>query len=400
MSIKVAFVLFVSLFYWGCAQQESESSAEDSAKNVSVTTVNDTDQLDERVVYSEEDIILESQSRKKKAPKLTLIASIKSPKIDGEYLSATYVGIEDNYAYITYHKMGSEISGAVDIVRINNPKKPKLISSASTADIDWNSVTPDYEQVAGNNRSIFLMGDSKKGATLIEMVSKNGQFVTVGEVVKLDGASGNSIVRVGDDLFATTGGSTGNGGTFLLDHNDLDVTLSHVVTSAKYGAVDGEKSKYHVTLIGGENGALHVSSTTNFGTEPLNKWPLGTITPQYGKNGVTLAGDTAFVALGDSGFAVLDIDDGTMHHTNKAISGTATNYVTVDGDYIFTANSLDGGFVLYSRDDYSKLGSLPFKRGNANHANINNRDTKGSAERYIYLANGTDGVKILKYSAK
>ncbi|MGM0444462.1 MAG: hypothetical protein ACQEQV_09765 [Fibrobacterota bacterium] len=386
-------VLIVFVFLAGCALFESEEQGEGFILNID----NDSTALSARVSTMNDTLELStpnSDASEVTAPRafgpvLRKVAHIDAPVIDGDTLSATYVRVRDNYAYITYHTGGAGISGAFDILRVNNQRKPRLISFASTPEADWNSVEPDYEQEPGNIIRVYLMGDTKKGALLQEFKVKNGQIEGDGRRLWPVGASGNSVVRSGGRLFATTGGSAA-GGVFVIDRSELAVEADQRISNMKYGDTDLEdESSRYVALSGGASAELVKFDSTG---SIIGSMDYGfSLTPENGKNGVFVSGDTAFVALGDSGVSLVDLGAMSEYTRLRPNVTRASNYVVSDENYVYSANSVEYGLQIQQRNEPNLLVGWRRFPGNANHVSIGD-------DGYLYLANGTGGVYILKYN--
>ena len=102
------------------------------------------------------------------------VAEVAPLQIDGNILSATHITLADNKAYVSYHRQGNIHKGAIEIIDLNNPNFPEIISQAFFQNSDINAVASDFE---GNNssRKIWLaMSDAIHGAQVIEIESQGG----------------------------------------------------------------------------------------------------------------------------------------------------------------------------------------------------------------------------------
>ena len=389
----ISAVALLALLFSSCTGSDSDQSKYDF---VELNIFNDSSVLNERVSYCNEDVEIipwklgSTATRQKPRPRLKLVARFRSPLIHGKRISATHVRIRDNYAYVTYHIKGDEIFGAIDVINIQNPKKPRLTSYASTPQIDFNSVDADYEQDPGNIRKIYLMGETENGAYLKILNIKSGRITSQSSALKLPGQSGNSIVRSADWLYASTGGSIGDGGTFVIERSSLTIISQCISSYAKCVAANGETpGSLQATLIGGPTGKVQIFTVGTHTGTPTYSWPLGNVEPYLGKNGIALSGDTAFASLGNRGLIILNATTGVEYKSIVFGQGTdaTTNSVFVDDDYIYAANG-DLGFHIIDRETYTVLGHVKYN-GSANHGESNGKS--------IILANGTDGVKFLVY---
>ncbi|MDV7393299.1 hypothetical protein RZS08_18140, partial [Arthrospira platensis SPKY1] len=133
-------------------------------------------------------------------------------------------------------------------------------------------------------------------------------------------------------------------------------------TYMKYLATNG--SNRLIVLRGGPDAELLVFELTAAGlnTTPLRTIGLTGVTPELGKNTVWLEGNTAYLALGQQGLAVVpDIETSTQQDVIY-VTGTreeACNAVTADDEFIYLA--YDQYVQFLAKADYTSYGILDFE---------------------------------------
>ena len=105
--------------------------------------------------------------------------------LDGVTLSATHVAFLEDKAYITYHQRGVDHIGALEIVDLSNPDKPKVTFRGYLKSADINAV--EVGKLPGSNDvKIWLsLSDSKKGAVLGEVTMAGGTNYSGFKIVNL-----------------------------------------------------------------------------------------------------------------------------------------------------------------------------------------------------------------------
>jgi len=286
------------------------------------------------------------------------VAEVAPLVIDGNTLSATHITLADNKAYVSYHRQGNIHKGAVEIIDLNNPNFPEIISQASFLNSDINAVTSDFQ---GNNssRKIWLaMSDAIHGAQVIEiqsqggLISENYSRVNISNILEGSGvsASANGITATNNYLYVTSGKTFG--GTVVLNKNTLQGLSSESYSDAKYVAVNGRNNNAKVvSLVTGDNASIKVGNVgANLNT---NAYDIGEIFHQNvvetyrGKSTMEFSPNNnnhIYIAKGKDGIALVNTNNGNILNESKGtmlIAGN-TNGVTTDNDYVYAANGSDG----------------------------------------------------------
>lgn len=388
-------VIFVALLAISCNNLGNEKTFE-------LTIINDAAQLSSRVSTTNAPIIFNSSNLKAQAGteisaayQFTQYQTIAVPESN---MSATYIAQRGDYLYITYHHQGPSYGGAIDVYNINSGSLESLVT---TPEVDWNSVMVD--EIDGRNGQLIVMGDTPNGAVLQTIALSNDivtgtsrQRPTVQNsqrVLDLDGPSGNSVLRMDNStrLYASAGGTGGEGGVYEIDYQNLVVNNKHTLANMKYLAAYGNNKV--VALQGGANAALIVYDHPNFNGTPSATYPIGSIEPLDGKNDIFVSGNLAYAAMGNNGVTIVDLTDGSIVQ-QIALPGT-TNAVFADNEFIYASNG--EMFHLINKNTFVNLGSITFE-GSANFAHAFQADLGNGVETVIALANGTGGVRLISAS--
>lgn len=84
---------------------------------------------------------------------LRRVATIQAPKLKSVSLTPTDVFLAGNLAYVSYCRVGDDYGGAVQIIDIQQPAKPKVIAELIQSD-------SDFYAIAGSQNRLFLAGSS------------------------------------------------------------------------------------------------------------------------------------------------------------------------------------------------------------------------------------------------
>jgi len=370
--------------------------------NFAIEIDNDFDTLNERIQLVNEPIVLDSTLSKSQftKPEYSLVANVKSPKINGKRLSATSIELRANKVYISYHLYGNEYAGAVDIIDIKDEDKPCIISTAYFKNADINAL--DIEE---NGKKLWVTGgrdintftpnsDEQNGAMLGELHIDKDKFDDDDyREVPLPSFSGNDIVDApGNKLFVATG-ATG-GGYFEVDKGRFKVTNSIYKNFAK--SIDRRQGDIiGLNLANDHKATFTIMDYNNNSVDDINT-PF-TVAPVDGKNVLEHRASITYAALGDQGVKGYKFNNESEPvYEFKPLGEDVSNGVTVDGQYVYIANGTDGLFIttIASSGNKEPEEVYSWKGGNGS---ANFVKTDGN---FIILANGIDGLNILKKGKK
>lgn len=325
---------------------------------------------------------------------LALIAEVDAPEYEGLTLQATHVCINGNYAYVSYNVRGATYLGAVDVIDITDPTFPQLAMQAIFPNMDVSSLTikNDVLYLAGA-RDVDAYDNVSNPAVLAkmnldgDMLSDDLSFIEMGSFV------GTEVVA-GEDYYYCVSGNTGGLSVFSLEEDALTTFIE--TSDLRAVGIDGDNL---VTLSGTEG--IHVYDINSV-TEKMSFAVSNDV--EDAKRTIDFYQDNVLVAEGYDGMGVYNLTGGfqkliipVVSVTDPAVSpaDVVCNAVTVSDDHIFLAEGA-AGVVVYSLvdnglDNPEEIGSLNLE-GSANYVK--------SFNNYVFVADGTSGLKILKIFTK
>ncbi|GET33071.1 hypothetical protein PbJCM13498_19340 [Prolixibacter bellariivorans] len=435
-------IALFALVLASCTKDDGKSPF-DNNTDEDITVVNDDAAFTSRVTTMDEVINVASSSLKSASVvpsnsyTLKLVAHVDAPLADkgkSNKLSASFVQVVGDKAYVTYHRQDDIVKGAFEVIDMSNPKHPEVSSQLTYGNVEFNALCVDDETYsdpeAGTvTRCWLACDDHKDGAVLRELyLEANGDIYepkgknhTIQRDKVLDAPSSNAVFRHGDYLYFAAGGEektitnkkgetvTLNTGITKIDLSDFSTAARVRFSYAKYAAYASSVDKV-VGFEGVEAAKLHLLSPdlssddiVNIGDYyyPGNSNNPGTsdnhTTPEYqGKSTITVDGNLVYVSLGAVGLKVFDLTSGDANPTpvyqyllTEQNLGNV-NGVTLFNDDIMIANGADGLVVASipaQGTDLEILGSYN-PDGSVNYV--------AGTDNYIILAAGTGGLYILQ----
>jgi hypothetical protein len=385
--------------------------------------------------------------------KFEKVAQVLPPTVGGFDLRATQVQVQGSKVYVSYTREGSSFAGALDVFDVSDPVNPKLELRALLPDTKVNTAIPA-------NGSIFLGGARPQKisgldspSVLLELKAKNGGYDA--RQTGMPGWAGTGLVAVGSKLFFTSGNSAcygegervGGTGTLELpslkrvsleahcyaqsvdvsaagsdedeDHdgedNDRDghevetdsggLKIQSSSTSSGESEHEDDDDDHEddgvsrvVSLEASSNGKLRVYELKNGVIKGASKTlSIGRVAPEEGRNTVDVAGNLAFVAMGESGVKAFNLKD--MNATAVySLEPDATdpdllaNGVAYSDGLVYTAFGSGGLRVARLPETGTRLellGQLGLGDGSsANFVTI--------AKDLIFVASGKGGLSIAR----
>ena len=344
-----------------------------------------------------------------------LESSLTSPELNGELLSASYVEVlkvnSTVKAYITYNLNGSAHGGALVVLDLTNPEKPEITSEILFEGIDLNVC-----EVYHAGKIMWVGGSSfKKGAVIIPIELDNkGDAITNEkfDIITIKNvASVNGIIEAGDWIMVTAGNA--GGGTFALNYKrGYRDDGADYFSNAKFSSANGyAMGKYHVSLEGGDNAKLHVYRIGVQDEDSESVIPLGSIVHDVEDEANAYAGKATcfmepnsrfcYVSMGANGFVAVDIFDHkqVMHSAGSILKHGNTNAISVDDKYIYMANGADGVVICEKPEIQYGQESVEVEP-----LYIWDEETESASanfvavrDEYIFVAKGSNGgLKIVK----
>ncbi|WP_426485044.1 hypothetical protein [Flavobacterium sp. 2] len=378
--------LTMSLFI-SCDNNDDNSSDQSAGNGITINS--DATSLNQRLDYTNSGVIsiTNTSTAKGLATQSTTdlpmvqIAEINPPTdSNGRTLQANHVAVNGNYAYVAYTMMGEAYSGAIDVIDVTDPYKPKLLTSALIANTDITSLT--Y-----SNGNLIIAGakDIDKDATLtnpaivINMQLSSGMLTDKYTVTKLESHATTDVAANSSSYFAVTGDT---GSLFKINNSTKAVTSKVAVEDLRTVALTGDKI---VTLSGKKGVNIYSESTL-----ALQKSFATSTDVSAAKRTIDFDGTKLLVSEGYNGLGVYDINSGSKLQTIGLASAggdNVTNAVSVNDGYAFVANGAAGLNVYKSGTPLSLVGTVGIT-GSSNYV-------KSSGD-YIYVASGKGGLKIIK----
>jgi hypothetical protein len=401
--LKYFFLIFVILSISSCKKNEVEN---DITENEEVFVNNSIEELNQRIIY------IHNPAFSSKAEKSTnnyywyYVAEVAAPVFNGNILSATHVDIIDNKAYVSYNVQGDEYAGGVDVIDLNNPAYPSLITQLLFSGNDANAVVADIE---GNNssRDIYLaLSSFKKGAVVRKLTTQDGQFtgaftdLSLSKSIEGISASANGINCTNDYIYVTSGQSIG--GVFQIDKESFSVINSDEFQAAKYVVSNGTNiGSKQISLSTGIDSKLHIY---NVGPS-LDKqiFNIGSIyhqnvsEPYKGKSVMHIdpQSNNCFVSMGVNGMKAFDIFSGDIVYTSPSdmLSTGNTNGLTKDDLFVYLANGADGLYIAQIPETGTEI--IPVQVWDMDETVASANLVKAS-EEWLFVAKGGGGLKILR----
>ncbi|TDP02894.1 hypothetical protein [Flavobacterium sp. 245] len=386
-SVYLFSFLAMSLFTF-CDNNDDSSNGQ--AVENGITINNDAVSLNKRLDYTNSGVLsitnvstaksLNSAQSGSELP-LVQIAEVNPPTdSNGRTLQANHVAVNGNYAYVAYTMMGDAYSGAIDVIDVTDPYKPKLLTSALIANTDITSLT-----YANGNLIIAGAKDIDKDASLthpaivINMQLSSGMLTDKYTVTKLESKVTTDVAASASSYFAVSGDT---GSLFKISNSSKEVTSKVAVQDLRTVAISVDKI---VTLSGTKGVNIYNESSL-----ALQKSFATSSDVSAAKRTVDFDGTKLLVSEGYNGLGVYDINSGSKLQTiGLAAAGgdNVTNAVSVNDGYTFVANGAAGLNVYKSGTTLGLVGTVGIT-GSSNYVK--------SSGNYIYVASGKGGLKIIK----
>ena len=299
-----------------------------------------------------------------KAGTLTYVAAVASPTVSDVQVQATNFAIDGSHAYVVYNNAGSQpIAGGLDVVDLSQEGQPALVASLVDTDADgailrvWNVQSPT-----------------------------NPSVVTT---FALDGQYGTSLLVEGTTIYATVGA---NGGLATIDVSDpAHPTLVRATAAANALAV-AQKGVNNLVLFGDQSLQLE-------GELDGSVWALPTLaaTPVAAPGRMIIDDDRAIINAGTTGLTVVHLTGDGEAATitgNLALDGTG-NGLAVTGNELFLAQG-EAGVEVYDVDGEA----MPKYRGKISFPNesASANQVRTGGTNQVLVGSGRGGFRILTYT--
>lgn len=389
MKKNVYFLSFLAMsLLIGCDSNDDNKNNNQSLDNITINS--DQNTLSQRLDYTNSGVIsIENSSLVGKSAENTVtnfplvqIAEVKPPvDANGRTLQASHVTVNGNYAYVSYITRGDVYSGAIDVIDVTDPYKPKLVTSALIPNTDITSLTyTNGNLIIGAAKDIDKDPLLKNNpAVVYNMPLSSGLLTDKTTANYLESRVTTDVAANTNDYFAVTGD---NGSLFKMSASTKAITGRVAVADLRSIALTSDK----VVTLSGTKGV----NVYNQSTLALQKSFTTSTDVSGAKRTIDIDGTKLLVSEGPNGLGVYDINSGSKLQTiaiPTAAEDNVTNAVSVNDGYAFLANGALGLNVYQSGSQLSLLGSLGIA-GSSNYVK--------SSGNYIYVASGTGGLKIIK----
>lgn len=379
--IKTLLVLTVFIPVLLSCNKETIESIDDKEGSFIINT--ETQQLKERVHYINEPINLNNAN---KSLNYTLIASIESPIIDGQRLSATSISGTFGRAYVGFHARGENIAGELLSVDVSIPEEPVILQSALSNHFEINDIYMNLFQP-----KVWICGDSdhngQRQAFAMEFgLDENMAHSEVENWTKFSTSnSGNSITETqvnGESHLWFTSGKEGGLEVFPSNNPEL-ITMGFEALNTKHFDANGQ---YGLVVMGVDNNLSIIRVFDFFNNYNYTDYEIPYTLNTSGKNGVFIDRGKAYLAMGSEGLIIVDLNNGEILSAFNAIGGTA-NSVFVEKDFIYLAYGSAGLYIL-DKLNLNIIGNYRYE-GSCNFVFVEHE--------MVYLANGDgEGFLVLK----
>lgn len=374
--------VILSVFFISCSKDSTVIIPENEATLFSVN--NNAEELKLRIDYPNQTIEF---TETKNPIFYTLVASIKPNTINGNVLSASGISNKGNHVYLSFHTNGKPITGEILTLDVSNPNQVEILQSLTSNIFDFNDL-----KISKDQSKLWACGDelinNKSKAFAIEFpLNMNIPDENTNWKKNFDAYSGNSITdtysREGEYLWITSGS---NGGMSVFEQSNAsgDAVFSINANDVKHFTAGRE---YGVLLIGQGNNlstirVFDLSSVFNY-----TDYEIPYDVTHLGKNGVHIDRNIAYLAMGDDGMVVFDLQQGIITGVFKSEESGYANSVYAEKEKIYIAYGSAGLYILDKRTLQS-LGNWNYE-GSCNYVCVDHG--------MVYVANGSgEGFFILK----
>ena len=320
------------------------------------------------------------------------LATVHSPRIHSKTLQAVDVvsDLDDEYVFASYNHQGAVKYGALQLIEFDDDDDIFVSSELLFKKSDINSISVEPGRHKG---FLYFAGTDEKGAFFSYVHYRRGKFKSLGPKIYLPGYVVTDLTAGEDHLVVTTGD---NGGVYVFPYDDP--YWSHEIYDARSALIHEDKGEIWVLSGGGAKVHRFGFSGELLGEIGLDgaKIPESKSTLNHGKKH-TLA------TVGEEGLRIL-CDNSvvgaleSVHVPGLPKSETVTNSAASSKDHLFTANG-SAGLYIYHLEAQGKKKCCPVQISQEAYLRFEGSASTNHVaieEDYIFVANGKEGVQILK----
>jgi len=380
----------------------------DAIGSAQVQIVNDATALESRVTRharrltvaprssTEASVTDKVQSEVDLGVRLTLVAEVAPPSVDGRVVQANDVEIYGNKAVVAFNYAGDVFAGAVQVIDFANARRPVLESEVLYSQADVNAVATEGSHV-------FVGGAAEDAAlatpALVEALefSPGGGLVRTGIWRALPSWAVTDLAILGQELIASVGAR--DGGLVSMHQQDLAIAAFAPATDVRAVALGGQG----LVTVCGAPGRMREYLAEGLGLVRSTEIPG--YSQEFAKGTIEWASQRCYLGSGDAGMQVRADDGGMLaqlanvEFTNRVTTGTV-NAVTLSNHLAFVAAGEAGvqvvrlgryrcdGLEAQETEGLRVLGELELEPG----ASCN---MARSRNHILVVAGGSGGVKLI-----
>lgn len=328
--------------------------------------------------------------------RLTLLATVAAPEVDGHVVQANDIAIHDKTALVAYNVAGETFAGAVQIVDFKRPGYPELVAEVLYKGADANAVT-----LEGSHVFVGLASDDPALASpaLVHELKFSGKVLEpTGDWLDLPSWAVTDLAVHGNRLVAGVGADLG--GVALVERNHM--RLAAFAEEADVRAVDVSPANAVYSVCGGAAALLHKRGLPQLGVESASD--VFGYSQEGAKGTLEVVSGRCYLGAGDGGFQVRDASGALLaalangEYSSRSGRTGVTNAVSVDRNLAFVAAGPAGVQVVglgetggeeRSRAELRLLGELELEDG----ASINMVKSRNDI---LVVAAGLGGVKLIE----
>ena len=333
--------------------------------------------------------------------RLTQVASIESPVVDGQRVQANDIDIRDHIALVTFNVGGDPFKGAVQVIDFGRPDHPDLVSEVQYSDADANAVV-----MLGSQVFIGLASDDpalSSPAVVQELKFTSGiGLESTTNWLDLPSWAVTDLALNGDVLVAGVGAQ--DGGLVTMQRSGL--AMLHFAPAYDVRGVAFGDGNHVMSVCGGAPAHVMSNDATTLAQE-ASVAATG-YSQEYAKGTIEWAGGYCYLGAGDGGFQVRsstgELEAQLSNSDLAASAGTAdcvVNAASVAKDLAFLAAGSGGlqvvglhrfrsdGLAAGDADGLELLGTLSLENGSSS-----NMVRAGNG--ILVVAAGLGGVKIVQ----
>ncbi|MEQ6165675.1 hypothetical protein AAOE16_00655 [Ekhidna sp. MALMAid0563] len=355
----------------------SQEGEEVSQRNFSIS--NDKAELNTRMTTMNQTVNVTTVpgGRAEKDFELVLKGELDPPSFEENKLQATSISRKGELFAVSYNFKGETYAGAIDLLTDDLEVTSQVIFS----DADINDLT-----FSGSN--LYFVGSTSAFSipAFIVKIGFNqgkGTFKSDGILLESLGSyAANSVVEIGNDIYATSGDVASQGGGLYQLSSSLEKKGYQPIEDAKWVTSDG---KSMLCVAGAPNKLytfdkddLEADDDFDHEGQPL---PEAKMTVDVDK-------DLVFIAGGENGVLVYDLDGNLEGHITFS-DNSITNAVSAEKNRLFISNGEGGVYVASYKNDIEIIGKLDLDtKESVNHILVH--------DDYLYVASGLGGVKMIE----